>query len=520
MKTKSLLKSAFVMMAAMMLASCSQDDVLTNTNDAEGTQALTVKATDGGFIDVDNRAGSRVTENDATTKFDEGDAMGIFIVKDGKAIKSNIKLTYNANGSWDGDVYYYKDADYIAYFPYTEGVEATTVAGIKDTYAKLNPVTTNQTTAEAYHKLDLMTAEVKSANVVKNEAITFNFAHANSMMEFVVPTYSFTNANGLKYRVPENGFKLTIGKTEYKPWMRSTGVYRMIVPAETSTNGLSGEFTEIAIDKPVEFTVNEKTLKAGESMTYTVTYQNGGTTIKNSDVANKERALKIGDYYCADGTIIPGEFIGTFTDTKDVIGIVFSTTTNNEKAKDGQTDCTNGYVIGLSDIKRESYKWSWTDENRPNLTTVEQSGLANDKDGLANTNALFANETANTAIKAAMGDYNTKNGTPQTATEWFIPSAGQFIDMVNNLGETKNSDNNVFSGSEIKGDNVLACINTMQSKFAALGSYFMNGKDYWTSTMGTNCVWQFRVFASYSSVTMKLDTDLNTGHNIRPMFAF
>ena len=52
----------------------------------------------------------------------------------------------------------------------------------------------------------------------------------------------------------------------------------------------------------------------------------------------------MGDYYYADGNIVPKDFPIV---PAGCIGVVFSTTTNHEMALDGVTACNHGYVLSL-----------------------------------------------------------------------------------------------------------------------------------------------------------------------------
>ena len=73
------------------------------------------------------------------------------MVRDGEALISNMKMTLGADGTtWAGEngakLYYYKDAEYIAYSPYTDGLSATSETEIVDYFTAKLEGTTGQST--------------------------------------------------------------------------------------------------------------------------------------------------------------------------------------------------------------------------------------------------------------------------------------------------------------------------------------------------------------------------------------
>lgn len=101
-----------------MVAGCSQNEILNESVDTANVLKVTV--TENGFESVDSE--SRAIDNGAATTFENGDKIGVYIVKEGgEIVKKNVTLTYNGS-AWDGTLYYYEGADYIAYYPYDEAM--------------------------------------------------------------------------------------------------------------------------------------------------------------------------------------------------------------------------------------------------------------------------------------------------------------------------------------------------------------------------------------------------------------
>lgn len=117
MKTNLWKLSCMVLAIAAITTSCTQNEELETPTPSNDGDVLNVVATANDFVSSDPT--SRVSEANYTTTFEEGDAIGVFVVRDGEAVVSNMKMTLDTDGTtWAGEngakLYYYKDADYIA----------------------------------------------------------------------------------------------------------------------------------------------------------------------------------------------------------------------------------------------------------------------------------------------------------------------------------------------------------------------------------------------------------------------
>lgn len=202
MKRNYLRFSMFACMAVVIMASCSQDEVVDAASAQLGEQALTISVTNQGFEAAD--AQTRVSDNDKTTVFEEGDQMGLYVVENNgtesaSIVRKNIVLTYT-DGGWTSEnpIYYYKNSDYIAYFPYNSSLSVTAssvAADIKNAFDTKLAAAIDQTEEETYHSVDLMMATIEAADLTAQtedtKSLDFVLTHQYSMVEFTVPCHNY-----------------------------------------------------------------------------------------------------------------------------------------------------------------------------------------------------------------------------------------------------------------------------------------------------------------------------------------
>lgn len=143
----------------------------------------------------------------------------------------------------------------------------------------------------------------------------------------------------------------------------------------------------------------------------------------------------IGDYYMKDGTLRQGMMRLSKEDLPNVIGIVFQTDQSRigdvEKSTlQGKGITAHGLVMSVKNVGG-SYKWSTTktqDESIQNIHSLKDAYL--DINGLRNYNAV-AKSDDHPAFKA-VADFDVE--APVTSTGWYLPSIGQWWDIVANLG--------------------------------------------------------------------------------------
>ena len=218
----------------------------------------------------------------------------------------------------------------------------------------------------------------------------------------------------------------------------------------------------------------------GVSGTYTLTVKDWGTgetvTVPNDKliIEYKDTDLgKIGDFVYltaagelafSDGGLRTAYIDGSLkwddnlanikpkTDLGTCVGIVFSNRVSEKDKGRGWT----GYAVGLTAATTmQARPWSSAefgtkdDPDIPNVTTVRE--MANDMDGYSHCQVMESHgATYYQAVKAY------QPALPAETTGWYIPSAGQFVDICCNFGNfnfrTANQDTNIsHAGSTTSG---------------------------------------------------------------------
>jgi len=261
----------------------------------------------------------------------------------------------------------------------------------------------------------------------------------------------------------------------------------------------------------------------GKRYAYTITVKADGIDVRTvtgatwgydgeEDVASarlfKADELKVGDYFYSDGTWSDGGLRKQYADGsvvtadpkpdpmegKTVVGIVFQTDPSRigatEKAKLGA-----GKVHGLvMCVKNAATGQRWNPENKDAGLTKCQTKAENyngisgygNGEHIRSSRGNFDNYPA---FKAA-DDYSSTCPVPATTTGWFIPSSGQWWDILQNLGgcpaladvtqQTSSDSNYLYWGGQ--GD-VPAALNAWMEKIAADNkSNFYSNEWFWSSS--------------------------------------
>lgn len=552
MKTNLWKLSCMALAMTAITTGCTQNEELGTPASLSEEDVLNVVATTNDFVSSDPT--SRVSETeDYTTTFEEGDAIGVFVVRDGEAVISNMKMTLGTDGTtWAGEngakLYYYKDADYIAYSPYTAGLSVTSETEIIDYFTTKLEGTTGQSTLAEYQAADLMTASVPAVDVTRGQNITFNFAHKMSMIEIKVPIRAYTTEGGYEYSAPlglsvkvgnQEGFSLcTFGKKTVEGVTK--GIYRCIVaPSETTLN-VEGEFQDGSV--PVYFPATggaalSVTPEAGKYKGIDVNYTYASYSA--------ERDLQVGDYYYADGSICPGDMENI--PSNGCVGVIFSTETSTT---DTNLGWSHGYVVSLFDTDdiNTRYSWSTVNEDVPNLKLYEKSveSLTNafgDYDGYSATQAILGVQSYSSAAYAAVNAAVTYGKEiPTSASGWYLPSIGQVSLIINNIGAKKgtmptkeftpgNSMEGLGSGKFDEKSGAPEAMLALQQTLQKVGGEFYYypidqnqsyGYRWWTSSgvQGDNTkAWSIDT-NSYKFLLYDASKSETGNMHVRPVFAF
>lgn len=542
MKT-NFFKSSFLALAMMAsFSACTQNEELGTPAPAD-EDILNVVAYSNNFVSTD--AASRITDNGVTTTFTDGDAIGVFIVREGEALVSNMKMTLSGT-AWKGDndapLYYYKNADYIAYYPYTANLAVTTVDEIVE-YFTSKISATGQTSLADYRNADLMTAEVKAADVVRGQNITFSFAHKMAMLEVKAPVRSYTTGNGFTYKAPL-GLKVVNGDQELSLCNVGTDetsgkdIFRCILVPSATEMTIQGQFQDgnvevyfPAVNQEVKYTPAAGTYQ-GINIAYTYT---------NYDPS---RDLKVGDYYYSDGSIYPGDLTGAPKD--GCVGIIFSTTVGEKALTD--KGYNHGYVVALENARHETdspntsnnlgyyYKWNKTAANIWTIVSIPAEVIAQE-DGYTKTydeaNAINC-YAAQIALNFGKHEDQAKYLNPANTSGWFLPSSGLLDDILHNLSGTTGLWDETNGFSNAKQTEKLDAFKTIQPKFTSLGGTFIGSGEIENVTPNTDRWWsitdapvngtEYRAWAveiklNGQSILLERNVAIENA-SVRPVFAF
>lgn len=439
----------------LLLVSCTQQEFPAVQDKA---QQLTISVTDGGYTSaVENmktRVETRAVENGYTTEFTEGDACGFYMVRGGKPVYSNVKLTAEKDAA-TGGIMWKTDGttlaagmdgeSYYLYYPYQAdmaGKTATPAEGAVMTDAEFfKPLIDgwqpgdDQSTHAAYTASDLMTAGGSTTGTGNTIHLSFAMKHrmALAVIEMPKTVYKFIDANVPDYTV---GAEATFTGTA-KPLRMADGTYRYLVHSSMPTiegcyDGGNREFT---------ITTSASHPVVGEYKRYKV--DGAAETIKNVTYAESGIA-RIGDFYCTKdngttGYLIPKEADETTVQAATVVGIVFQTDKSRigqaEKNALGGKDKVHGLVMSVKNIATRQ-AWSLFHKDEGLTTCKTKADNYNDISGYGNCEHIRTNRgnfDSYPAFKAAY-DYNTTCPVPATTTGWYLPASGQWWDILQNLG--------------------------------------------------------------------------------------
>lgn len=497
------------------LTSCTQDDNM--GNEANSTQNFQISVSDTGF-ESDNA--TRATENNYSTIFANGDAIGIFAVRNGAIVSNinNVKCTMQ-DGAWEMETNIeYKESEFkkmsfYAYYPYNGTFNSDTDFDASKTLTDGDPfegcvanwkVDAEQDEAN-YTKYDLMTSVGKASGQRLKGEVSFVMQHRMALAVLQMPdvVYDFTNTDVTidDYILPTQAGSFKLNNKIAKPYeqeINSKTYYRFLVnPNKEFT--IAGSYITSKEEKTYDHTA---TLTSGQAKLY---------KIKNPDTIKQQ--LSVGDYLCADGSIISKDAAVP----ENAIGVIFyvgnpqPSVTHADKyveAKDplrrDYPECKHGLVLALKNAllgtaekgrfntSNKHYYGTWfrTDEKYMNSYVDTERGknvapIAGFQ-GYNNTVLMEVGATMGDDYKAGAGNaltalenYRTENATPTTSTGWYFPSDFDLI-TVKQVVATVNS-------SIEKANGTVLVINDGATEG---GSFYWsnterNNEWLWANTMGS-----------------------------------
>lgn len=500
MKNYFMKSSVALMLLSAALAGCSQEDIQQGTSSQLSDKELNLSVSTQDF--VSDAQGRAITNNDEmrTSAFEDGDQMGLYIFsEDGEVLCDNLLYTYN-EGKWitDKTIYQYKNAQYVAYFPYCKDLSGVTGVESITEYFKDNILpTVSQKNAETYEQADLM---VSTTSQVNGTNVKLILAHQFSMIELNVPCRKYiTQAGGFEYAAP---VKMNVKINEQKDLYRAAdGVYRMIVePGKMPAIEGSVEYDA---GMPINFSSESvsATIESGKFTQFNVTYTDPALKDLAKDEATGRyiRPLQPGDYYYSDGTIYPYTE-GTVDQpiTEGCIGVIFEVGTGAPG-----TDWTHGSVLALTNAWPDWSEWGGASEPiEGNNTsgfiddTEKRNFLMSKMDGYK-MSAYFTKGAMSRVKVYGTEDSYPDYKAPQTSSGWYLPSTGQLVSLMKGLGKYEFTVDNLESvDAQYREGKSKALSNIENAIVKVKGVFWDNDGDsetfqrWWTTTEHDNLnVW-------------------------------
>lgn len=429
----------------LLAAGCAQEEL--QKTDTEKLSELAISVTDGGYIseDTESDAPTRITDNDYRTEFTAGDVCGLYIVRDGRIIAENIKLTAAGTGSnvtWSADADNepfggLPNEDYYLYYPYQESMDgeispaATTDA---DFFAPLikdwQPQADQSDYETGYAASDLMTAEgIITEKGDGTLSLSFSMTHRMAMAVVQMPEveYVFTNTLTTGYKIPNyKEFPYAEFSGDVKPYGLNNGMYRYIFNPQQTGTVINGHYK---IGDYRSFTVDIDNINAGKYKTF---------NIESASLITVNYELTAGDFLCKKSDtnkwyIIPKS---SMPNNEDFVGVVFyvghntNDDTNYSNTGIGKQQC-NGYVMAVKNL--EEAKWINSSKNYVTSTDAYKWN------GFSNYWNIINYGGGLNYYPAAKVCKEYSPTAPQNTSNWYFPSRAQMLYILQNLDSFKQS---------------------------------------------------------------------------------
>lgn len=468
--------SMLFLAGAAVVASCSQNEELTGET-PDSLQGFQISVSDEGFMDESGK--TRATENGYTTRFSNGDAIGIFAVRGETVVEDikNRKFTLT-DGYWEltdgGDPIEYKGSQFqrmtfYAYYPYNANVtfDPTKVDPF-ETYVNNWKIGDEQNEGN-YTQYDLMTSMGSVQGDRLKGQIAFTMQHRMALAVVKMPklTYSFTNGGIDDYLLPLAAGSFTVNNTQATPYYQeSTDTYRFLVNPNKEFS-IKGTYTGVS---EMEYEA-KGTLEGGTAKMYTI-----------EDKSKINHTLQVGDYFCADGKIVS---VDAETVPESVIGIVCyvgniqpsvtheAYTETQDALRRDHPGCTHGLVVAMNYAEYNDSKTSvfspqsrdyfygnwfnsdddWTGKfiNTDTKTTDAEGVAALPFLGYNHTELMINSPSWENACQAGVNfvqAYRTKVVVPNITSDWFLASLKE-LDLLFRLKSTINARLKAVGGDEL-----------------------------------------------------------------------
>lgn len=472
---------------SLCATSCTQNEEITIT---EGQSRLLINITDTGIYNGNPTRAT--TDANYKTHFEHGDQIGLYAIKAQRPIEgfNNVCLTYDEETKkWtaSGNSLPYNEelegATYYAYYPYNDNTSPEWEA--EDPFAEIvnQWLISTEQSEKNYTQNDLMTGTGEVTKEGKDYTINLILNHRMAMVVigFPIKTYQFKNEGMAPYQILSNNITFSLGEEEQKTpvtpyYDTTTNKYRLLIKPNTPYD-IEGTFTFGSSEREFQISsttgITEKTYAL-----YTLTIDG------KNEIIEDNYTLSIGDYYCADGSLISGSTKELTEKQKtNIIGIIYNIGTT-DKIQTDYPNCKHGLVYALKRAERittesdnteyaNEYlaKWGSSKGSLDGAEPAYTDYLARDENnvrGYEDTQYWLlasneGNKAVNTFLTPCLKEYKVK--APRSTTNWYVPSFAEFK-IIKNQETTLNT-----SLTKVGGEMILEGLNVIEKQY------------FWTSTL-------------------------------------
>ena len=541
----------FFLTAVFLFSSCSEEPFSSDNGvnlPSDGLLRLSIGVDD--YVD-ENGAESRAEDSGAEFSFESGDRVGILVFSNGDSAPQNnlpyifdgerwIFDTATAESENSGKVAWFDagEATLTVYYPYDAAADRVfDQTGLKRLFVPL----ADQQTAEAYRKSDLMACSATVRNLVLEARLSHVYA-SFSLQPSVA--YTLTDGKGTRIEGELARVNLTVGdRSAIVPYRAEDGSYRYILPADFT----SGEVRWFYSCGTATYGGTRYLDEAAPNVRY--------SQIDRVDCGEYGYGrAKVGDYFCTtqDGTVgylLPSE-AARLIDEHECVGVVFQTdlTRIGEAEKDALGGVAHALAISVKNAPcAGGYgdqawwgRYGYPEEQIRDCTTKVDNYT--DLSGYHNTQAILVDRAEDIdqlglyQAFRAVRDYRHSTPLPENTSDWFLPSAGQWWDVLQIMGkapalaEAAEQQSTEHNGTEwIEQGDVIGMLNgwiagiavEKRDDFAAVADrYGISSGGYWTSSEYSLI---YAVKWIYQADVGQLVMTRNSKHynaNVRCAFAF
>ena len=437
MKKTRLYSLLAIVLAVSLLSSCTHDDD-SSCSSVSPTLArgIAVSVSDGQFEPL---GGTRAIPDGLETVFEQGDAIGVFAVDaEGKVVRSNVKYVCNGvNWNVDDDatvpIQFDSDYSYFAYYPYQADLTTLAPGVAEDEMLTAEAIATsdaffeemignwevkdNQKAKADYVASDLMVAKGTHAPGAGDYSIDFELFHQMGLVMLSFGEITRMVDASITWKEPIT--QTCKGETQPYVW---EGIGRYIVNPASAT--------------PKLLTASDDTWKQAVRVSQRGRYR------EYKMEATIGYTLAVGDIAWSDGSFSKTLDYNRFYD-KRPIGIVAhlgsDQVTGLDKNDDDELLYTHGIIMATSPVTNKMYKAnsvsvaSLAGASEHFISCNRYCLAAMDFDGLNKTEYLRTLD-GDGYLAAKVRAYGRKAPTTFRNSDWYIGSAGQWCQLVADLG--------------------------------------------------------------------------------------